>query len=297
MITEHKKKFEEILDAFLGNEIRDTPENLRPYYNILKGYVMSGGKRLRPMAAILSYVSSGGNPKKIMLPAVAVELHHNYSLILDDIMDEDELRRGKPTVHEMVRKLQKTGKSESKLFSDSPSRQAVSFAMMLGNITNILSKKAIFSSDFPDEKKYKAVELLEKTDQLLHHGQMYDMMFESRKPTEQEYLKMAGLKTGALFGASFQLGAMLAGKDGHTQHELNEFGKKLGVMFQLQDDLGDIEQDRKAGKNTLATITSEAHCRKLIMQFQDDLKRILSGVSIKNKEALMNFSEHAVKLL
>ncbi|MEK6916811.1 MAG: polyprenyl synthetase family protein, partial [Nanoarchaeota archaeon] len=236
----------------------------------------------------------GGSPNKVMLPAVAVELHHNYSLILDDIMDEDELRRGKPTVHEMVRKLQKTEKKKSKLFLDSSSKQAVSFAMMLGNLTNILSKKAIFSSDFSVETKYKAVELLEKTDQLLYHGQMYDMMFENKKPTEQEYLNMAELKTGALFGASFQLGALLAGKDEHIQHELNQFGKTLGIMFQIQDDLGDIGQDKIAGKNTLATITSEINCRKHITHMKSDLKKRLSGVSIIDKQPILDFAVQVI---
>jgi geranylgeranyl diphosphate synthase, type I len=252
------------LDVFFRNQESTNP--LISYcYTLMKDYV-SGGKRLRPVALILAYNASGGKDRKIYLPAVALELHHTYSMILDDIMDEDDYRRGKPAIHKSLKdyflKYFKEENYDGSLFSRKSSRFAVSYGIMLGNLTNILSKKAILESGFADRIVGWALKATEGTDELLYHGQMMDLFMEYADATEESYLEMIKLKTGLLFGLSLELGSLLAGADESRQHLFRKFGISFATSFQLQDDLLDlagskgheIGSDIRKGKKTLLMI-------------------------------------------
>jgi len=134
---------------------------------------------------------------------------------------------------------------------------------MLGNLTNILSKKAVLESGFSDELKNKALNLVGNVDQKIYHGQMLDLLYEHQTNiTEQQYLDMIKLKTCVLVGLCFELGALFANIDEHTTHILKEFGVNSAFSFQIQDDLLDISDDKdheqgsdiKNGKKTLLMI-------------------------------------------
>jgi geranylgeranyl pyrophosphate synthase len=212
------EKINNEIDCFLADnttslEIKEP--YIREFYNLIREY-SKGGKRLRPLALLMAYTGCKGN-RDIFLPAISVELHHTYSLILDDIMDEDDSRRGKPSVHSMLRsfylKKFKEKEYDGSLFNKKSSRFATSFAIMLGNITNLLSQKAIISSELPQNTKYAALKIMNHADFDIYHGQMMDLLTEEKEYDEAFYLEMIRLKTAVLFGISFKLGALFAGAD------------------------------------------------------------------------------------
>ena len=265
------KKYQEIinseLDSYLNKEISQINELFtKNCYELIREYAKNG-KRIRPTALILSYLACDGKSEKKILPiAISVELLHTYSLILDDIMDEDDLRRNNPTVYKKLKDYYLTHFSEKNyqgpLFNKTSSRFAVSFAVMIGNLTNILSKKSILSSEFNHELKTKAITLIENTDQQIYHGQILDLSFEyQNKVNKKQYLEMIKLKTCVLFGLCFELGALFAKADENLRHTLKEFGINSAYSFQIQDDIIDISDkgyaigsDIKNGKKTLLMI-------------------------------------------
>ncbi|MBN2367501.1 polyprenyl synthetase family protein [Candidatus Woesearchaeota archaeon] len=276
------------LESFFSDMVLDTSDSFISFcYDVIKRYSLSGGKRLRPVSMILAYNACRGEDKKIILPALAIELHHTYSLILDDIMDEDETRRHNPTVYKIMKdyflKNFQDQEYDGSLFSKRSSRFAASFGIMLGNITNILSKQLIVKSDFNEEMKYKALKLMEDTDRQIYHGQMLDVLMEHKQEvTEKHYLEMINLKTSVLFGLAFQLGSLFAGKDEHTQHMFREFGTISALSFQIQDDIIDLMGDKgheqgsdiKKGKKTLLVIKAlekaDDYQKKILMKIFGD---------------------------
>lgn len=237
-------------------------------YSMIRDYILVGGKRLRPFALMLAYKACNGKSTQKVLPiALAIELHHNYSLILDDIMDEDDERRGEPSIHRKLKALFEhrfpVKEYEGELFCKSSSRYAVSFAIMIGNITNIITRKSIQLSRISDKQKNKVLDLLADVDEQIYHGQMMDMYMELKaKVSEAEYLEMIQLKTGVLMGLSFQLGGILAGAKSNTVALLRQMGEAAAVAFQLQDDILDmtgakgheVGSDILEGKKTLLMI-------------------------------------------
>jgi geranylgeranyl diphosphate synthase type I len=297
--NEYLLKINNSLEFFFNNQIRnlDSSETfIKECYSIMKEYTLNGGKRLRPLSLILSYLATGGkDERKIFLPAIAVELHHTYSLILDDIMDEDELRRNRPTVYKKIRdSFMKNFKDEDyqgSLFSKKSSRFAVSYAIMMGNLTNILSKKAILESDFSDTIKVKALRIVEEADEKIYHGQMLDILMEHKKEfSEKKYLEMIKLKTAVLFGMTFELGALFSGTDDNTRHMLTEFGINSAIAYQIEDDIIDVLGDKghelgsdiRKGKKTLLII-------KTLEEANDSQKKFVSeayGNQSANEDAI-----------
>ena len=265
------------------------------FYDMIKGYTLSGGKRLRPISMILAYNASGKNDDRILLPALAIELHHTYSLILDDIMDEDDFRRHKPTVYKRLKeyflKNFDDGSYEGSLFSKKSSRFSASFAMMLGNLTNIFSKRLIIDSEFDSDKKLKALNIIEKADEEIYRGQMLDLLMEDKKTNETEYLEMIRLKTSVLFGVAFELGSLFAGSNEYLQHMFRDFGIKSAISFQIQDDIIDILGDKghekgsdiKKGKMTLLMIkaqeNADEHGKKIIRDVFGNSRADSNGVN------------------
>ncbi len=292
LLEKYKSLINETLEIYLDTSIRQLKTNesfVRESYSLIKEYTFSGGKRIRPIAFILSYLASGGKEeRRIFFPAAAIELQHTYSLILDDIMDEDELRRNKPTVYKKLKEyFLKKFKEETyngSLFNRKSSRFSVSNGIMLGNITNILSKQAILKSDFNNETKIKALNIIEETEEKLYHGQMKDVLMEYKKNiSEEEYLEMIKQKTGALFEASFELGALFSGANEVKREILKKIGLYSAIAFQIQDDIIDIlgekghdlGSDIKKGKKTLLMI-------KALEKSSDRQKKILLDIYNKN---------------
>lgn len=187
-------------------------------------YIMSlGGKRLRPLLALLSYMLYKSDPQKIVKYATATETFHNFTLLHDDIMDNAPLRRGKATVHE---------------------KWSVNTAILSGDV--MLVKVYDQFSDLPEQTLKKLLPIFNQCAAEVCEGQQWDMEFEARNTvTEAQYLQMIKLKTAVLLGFSLELGALLANANARDRKALKEFGINIGIGFQLKDDLLDVYGDQK----------------------------------------------------
>ena len=181
-------------------------------------YVLGlGGKRLRPVLMLLVYSLYKPDYELIMPAAVAIEMYHNYTLLHDDLMDHADLRRGKPTVH--------------KVWDNNT-------AILSGDVMLVLACRGLLSLQNP--KTNEAMELFLRTATEVAEGQQMDMNFEKRDDvTEAEYIAMIRLKTAVLVAAAARMGALLGGAAERDCDKLQSFGERVGLAFQLQDDLLD----------------------------------------------------------
>ncbi|HQU59962.1 MAG TPA: polyprenyl synthetase family protein, partial [Saprospiraceae bacterium] len=182
-------------------------------------YIMGmGGKRLRPVLALMGYALFREDYEKALPIAMTVEVFHNFTLVHDDIMDKAPLRRGKPTVHYQY------GLNAGILSGDAMLIYAYKFLQEAGSPVAIPALLQAFNQ--------VAIEVCE--------GQQYDIDFEKRQDVSiPEYLKMIELKTAALIGGSLEMGAIAAGAARDDIQNLAAFGRNIGIAFQLQDDILD----------------------------------------------------------
>jgi len=182
-------------------------------------YIMSlGGKRMRPVLVLLAHHLYSNNHEEAMDAAIAVETFHNFSLIHDDIMDAAPIRRGKPTVHE---------------------KWNHNTAILSGDV--MLVKAYEHLVNYPKEILPDLLRLFNKTAVEVCEGQQIDMLFETQTDVKvEEYIKMIELKTAVLLGCSLEIGAMIANAPAEEAQMLYEFGRLMGIAFQLQDDYLDV---------------------------------------------------------
>jgi len=213
-------------------------------YDAARHLPMAGGKRLRPVISMLAGEAVSGDSKKVMPFAIAIELIHNFTLVHDDIMDKSHLRRNLPTVHI------KFGEPTAIMAGD------LLFAKAFESVHNIDDVSVFKKLD------YGLVECVEE----ICEGQQLDMEFENReRVTEKEYFEMIMKKTAFLFMFSAEGGAISSGGTKEEINALKEYGKFLGLAFQIWDDyldmssnekiLGkDIGNDIRNGKKTLIAV-------------------------------------------
>ena len=238
---------------------------------ILKNFCLSPGKRIRPIMAIMAFKGiAGKDEKKFILPFLSIEIFHNYTLIHDDIYDEDVVRRGEPTPHFLFSKLfekrYKNAAEPGLFFKNNKTRFGAITGFINGEIVKSLSNFIIIEDKNIDKnKKFEILKLFQKLDMLINVGQAMDLFFEKEERiTEKDYIKMAGHKTGALFKAPVELGAILAGATKNQITCLKNYANNLAIAFQIKDDLLDISiggekgrgigSDIKQGKKTLLLI-------------------------------------------
>jgi len=207
-IEAYQKSFIAYLEDFA---VEKEPDNLyQPINYILK----LGGKRLRPVLTLMTSEVFGGEFKTAMNAALSVEVFHNFSLVHDDIMDDAPLRRGKETVHE---------------------KWDLNTGILSGDAMLILAYQ-LFENYEPNTFQALA-KLFSKTALEVCEGQQYDIDFETRNDvTIPEYLKMIEYKTAVLVGAAMKMGAIVAKASIEDQNGIYDFGRYLGIAFQLQDD-------------------------------------------------------------
>lgn len=200
--------FIEYLERYSKNR---EPENLyAPINYILK----LGGKRLRPVLTLMTAELFNCSYEKALNAALSIEIFHNFSLVHDDIMDGAPLRRGKETVHK---------------------KWDINTGILSGDAMLIMAYQ-LFEQYEPNTFQALA-KLFSKTALEVCEGQQYDVDFETREDvTIPEYLKMIEYKTAVLVGAAMKMGAIIAGASDEDQNSVYEFGKLLGIAFQLQDD-------------------------------------------------------------
>jgi len=220
------EKNAKIVNKYLKTKLKGNPKML---YDAAGHLIVNGGKRLRPYMVIKSCQILGGKISNAMPAASAVEMVHNFTLVHDDIMDNDEMRHGVPTVHK------KFGMPVAILAGDvlfSKAYQIISDSKLSGNaMTQIISRLA-----------KACVEVCE--------GQIMDIkMAEGKKiPSQSEYIKMIDKKTAALFDVSCAMGAICATNKTIDVANLSSFGNNLGIAFQITDDLIGVMGDPKITK-------------------------------------------------
>lgn len=190
------------------------------------------GKALRPTLCLLTYESYCGDFKKALPAAAAIELVHNFSLIHDDIQDNDRLRRNHPTVWTIWGKPQ---------------------AINAGTVTRVLANLSLIrlqQNGLSETQTLKALRLLDESSLSLIEGQYMDISFEERTDIGvQEYLNMAAGKTANLIACALQMGALLANQSEDTIRAFQRIGRHVGLAFQIKDDiLGIWGADKITGK-------------------------------------------------
>ncbi len=212
------EQYKELLST-VNSYIQQHPFTGQPaqLYDPINYMMQLGGKRVRPVLTLMGCKLFGGDTEKALPIAVAVEVFHNFTLVHDDIMDKAPIRRGQPTVH-------------IKWNPDT--------AILSGDLMMIKSMEMFQHLD--GETLKRCLPLFLTTAAEVCEGQQIDMNFETAvKVSVKEYLHMIGLKTAVLLACSLKLGAYVAGSSEDDASHLYNFGKHIGIAFQLQDDILD----------------------------------------------------------
>ncbi|MCE5193900.1 MAG: polyprenyl synthetase family protein [Nitrospiraceae bacterium] len=215
-----------LVDQFIGSyfDVSYKPETLR---DSIVYSLSAGGKRIRPILCIASYEACGGNTEGIIPYASSLEFIHTYSLIHDDLpaMDNDDLRRGKPTNHKVF------GEGMAILAGDGLLTEA--FYLLSKNKSPKITESALL----------KVIEEISKASGVLGMvgGQAQDLLSENSEPDEETLLFMHNRKTAALIIASVRTGGILAGCKDDMLKKLSEYAENIGLAFQVVDDILDVE--------------------------------------------------------
>ncbi|GAB4310589.1 MAG: short chain isoprenyl diphosphate synthase IdsA [Methanobacteriaceae archaeon] len=223
-VLEILKKYSKSIDKEINKSlVTIDPESLRKASEHL---IKAGGKKLRPSLVVLSCEAVGGKPENALKTAAAMELIHTFSLIHDDIMDKDELRRGEPSVHVLW---------------------GEPMAILAGDTIFSKAFDAILETEINDVSSSRVLEALKTVvDSCIKicEGQACDMGFEEKFDVkEKEYLNMIYKKTAALIAAATRSGAILGGGSPEQVEALSEYGRLIGMAFQIQDDYLDVISD------------------------------------------------------
>lgn len=209
-------RYEEVIaQAVQKYMFKNQPSEL---YEPMNYIISHRGKRLRPIMVLMANELFGGEMSKAIKPALAIEYFHNFTLMHDDIMDDAPLRRNVPTIHTL---------------------HGINTAILSGD--GLLLKAYSFFEDL-EPKLFKAcVRIFTHTGILLCEGQQYDVNFETQKDvTYEDYIRMITYKTGILAAAAFEIGAIIAGANTEEAKAIFNFGKHIGIAFQIKDDYLDV---------------------------------------------------------
>ncbi len=243
-------------------------------YDPLEEFLSNSGKRIRPVLCLMGNELFGDILQDAYHLAAAVELFHNFTLVHDDIMDKAPLRRGKPTVHSV---------------------HGEPTALLGGDVMMVVAYDYLNKVDASHVKK--VLHLFNKTAKEVCEGQQLDMDFEKLDLVSlEQYLKMIELKTSVLLASSLQLGAIIGGASEGNQQHLYEFGRNLGIAFQVQDDYLDAFGDPdKFGKQVGGDIQSNKKTFLLIHALEtaegemlDELHQLIKGHSDEKVEKVLS---------
>ena len=213
------KSFQEYLDI-VNQAIASIPYPATPaqLYEPISYHMALGGKRVRPVLTLMACDAMGGDMPQALDGAVGLEMFHNFTLLHDDVMDNADVRRGKPTVH--------------RRWNDNTA--ILSGDTMLTIATQYISRTA----------NWQVMDLFNKTAIEIYEGQQWDMDYEDRNDvTVDEYINMIRLKTSVLLGCALKMGALIADADVEDADRLYEAGVNMGLAFQLRDDVLDVWGD------------------------------------------------------
>jgi len=226
---DHLKQVEQAIEVFKAAS--DTNSLYLPV-----NYIMSlGGKRMRPVLLLMSNEMFGGQPGDAMPQAMGIEVFHNFTLLHDDIMDDAPIRRGQVTVHE---------------------KWDTNSAILSGDVMMVQANEFMCKCD--GHVLAEVLDIFNQTAKAVCEGQQHDMDFESRNDVSvDEYIHMITLKTSVLVAGAMRIGAVIAEASDSDKDNVYEFGKNLGIAFQIQDDILDVYGDEaKFGKQVGGDIIS-----------------------------------------
>jgi geranylgeranyl diphosphate synthase, type II len=217
-------------EAIIAHQFKQQPTEL---YAPLNYILEDGGKRIRPIMALMASELFGGDVQKTLKPALGLEFFHNFSLIHDDIMDNAPLRRNRPTIH-------------------------ASYGLNVGILAGdaLFIKAYQFFEDLEPVLFKACIKVFSETGAILCDGQQMDVNFETcNQVTYEQYIQMISSKTGVLAGASLKIGALIAGASAEEAEALYQFGNAIGICFQMTDDYLDVFGDvTKFGKQRAGDI-------------------------------------------
>ena len=219
-ISEFLEREKDRVDRYLNSILPQRKDNLKIFSASLRYAVFSGGKRIRPILLLHIYQLCGGKGRKALPAAAACELIHTFSLIQDDLpsMDNDDLRRGKPTLHRAYPEYT---------------------ALLASDYLLILSFRQLVEN-YPAEISLSAIDAIGLDG--LTAGQFLDLTHLAKNPTVKILEEIRQKKTAALFELVFKLGALIAGEKSGRVNLLAEYGRDFGMAFQIRDDLADAEK-------------------------------------------------------
>ncbi len=263
-------RYSRIVDHRLNETLSDiTPKTL---FKASRHLISAGGKKIRPSLALISCEAVGGEVEDAMNVATAIELIHTFSLIHDDIMDKDEMRRGEPAVH-----------------------------ILWGEAMAILAGDILFSKAFEsainteiDELSYKhlirALSVITDSCIKICEGQALDLEFEEKfEVTEDEYMEMIYKKTAALISAATKSGAIMGGGSPKEVKALSEYGKCIGIAFQIHDDYLDVAGEEEILGKPVGSDIAEGKMTILVVKALErantkDKRRLISILEEKSHE-------------
>jgi geranylgeranyl diphosphate synthase, type II len=219
--------FQHVVEEEINRFVKTLPKEPSGLYDSIRYMLALGGKRIRPVLTLLSCELFDGDYKKAFSPALGIEVFHNFTLLHDDIMDKAPLRRAMPTVHK---------------------KWNADVAILSGDAMFVNACRLM--ADVEDSLTKKILELFYTTALQVCEGQQWDMAYQEKESVSiNEYLEMIELKTSVLLACSLKTGALIAHASSEHCDAIYDFGKNIGLVFQLHDDLLDVYGDKgKFGK-------------------------------------------------
>ena len=285
-------EFSELINKDLFEYFDTYLEEYKVIFDSMRYSVENGGKRVRPLLTLLFCDACGGDVKKALPVAEAVEYIHTYSLIHDDLpcMDNDDFRRGKPSNHKVY------GEAFALLAGDGLLTAAFE------RITD-LHKAGLYSADVAVNAIYTLSHLAGSRGMI--GGQVIDLINEDNADADIDSLMlMDNLKTGALIEAACVMGCIVGEADEAKKNAAAEFAKKIGLAFQIKDDILDVTgtleklgkmvgSDEQNGKSTYVTLLGVDKCQELVDKLTEEAMSALEAFD--DNEALKEYAEYLSK--